>query len=192
MPLFKCKIGDETGKVFKKEVEADSEEALKRKLTEEGYFVYEISTTGLPFPTPPGIFTGRKVRAAELLIFNQELAALLKAGLPLVSSLETLAEKEENSYFKELLTGIARKVKEGMPLSDAMESAPKVFSKLYVSSMRSGEKSGDLITNIRRYISYIKRVEELKKKVISASIYPLILLTVAIGVVIFLLLFVVT
>lgn len=191
MPLFRCKFGDLSGKIVEEDIEAADLNNLRERLEREGRLVYEISEKGLSFSFAGKSLGRSKVKTRELLIFNQEFVALLKAGLPILPSLETLAEKEENKSFKRVLDKVASDVKKGAPLSDALESEPSVFKKLYISSVRAGEKSGDIATNIKRYISYVKRVEDLKKQVISASIYPLILLSVAIGVVLFLLYYVV-
>ncbi len=191
MPVFRCKVGDESGKLDEKEIEASDSKQLRERLEQEGLYVYEIKQKGtFQFAVPS--FSGlKKISTDEFLVFNQQLMALLKAGLPLLSSLETLASQEETPHFQKILTSVAKEVKEGAPFSSAVEDYPRVFSKLYVSSLRAGEKSGDLVLNISRYIAYTKRVEELKKKVITASVYPLILLTVATFVILFLLLYVV-
>jgi len=191
MPIFKCKLGDAQGRVIEKELEADNASDLKARLEKEGCLVYEIARKRLVFPSFGKLVRPGKVKASEFLVFNQEMTALLKAGVPLLSSLEVLAEKEENPYFQSILKRVSKDIKEGAALSDAMEGASRIFTKLYVSSIRAGEKSGDITSNIKRYIAYFKGVEALKKKVVNASIYPLILLTVAVGVVLFLLLYVV-
>jgi type IV pilus assembly protein PilC len=191
MPIFKCKLGDETGKIVEKEIEAKDVNSLKERLEKEGWLLFGLTEKRLALPSAIRMPGAGRVTIANFIIFNQELVALLKAGLPLLTSLDTLAEKEENSYFKELLRRVAAEVKKGAPLSEALEGAPRVFNKLYISSIKAGEKSGELGTNISRYISYTKRVEELKKKFASASIYPLILLSVAAIVILFLILYVV-
>lgn len=191
MPIFKCKLGDDQGRIIEKEVEAANASDIKARLEMEGVLVYDISKKNLSVPSLENLIKPKKVRISDFLVFNQELAALLKAGVPLLASLEVLAEEEVNSYFRGILNNVSKDVKEGASFSDAMEGASKVFSKLYISSIRAGEKSGDITSNILRYINYIKGAEALKKKVINASIYPLILLTVAVGVVFFLLLYVV-
>ena len=191
MPIFKCKLGDETGKIVEKEIEASDINSLKERLERDGWLLFGLSEKRISLPSlirMPG--TGR-VKPSSFIIFNQELVSLLKAGLPLLASLDTLAEKEENRYFQELLMRVAEGVKNGSPLSEALDGDPRVFNKLYISSIKAGEKSGELCNNISRYISYAKRVEELKGKFASASIYPLILLSVAAIVILFLILYVV-
>ncbi len=191
MPVFKCRVGERDGRVTEREIEASDIRGLKESLESEGLLVYDISKKGFSLPSLENILRGGNVKPDEFIVFNQELSALLKAGLPLVSSFETLAEKEENSYFKDLLGTIIKEVKEGATLSNAMEGSSKVFTNLYVSSVKAGEKSGDLVTNIQRYIGYAKKVEELKKKIRNASIYPIILLSFALIVIFGLLFYVV-
>ncbi|MBE9537041.1 MAG: type II secretion system F family protein [Proteobacteria bacterium] len=191
MPVYRYKAGNDQGVVVEKEATAKSPEALRGQLEDKGWFVYHVTARGVSLRGHGLTLKGKRVKTSEFIVFNQELSALLKAGLTVVSSLETLAEKEENSYFREVLEGVTIAVKEGADLSEAMSKTSTLFTGLYTASISAGEKSGDLVTNITRYIRYIKRVEELKKKVISASIYPVILLFVALFVVFFLLLYVV-
>ncbi|MDT8316406.1 MAG: type II secretion system F family protein [bacterium] len=191
MPIYKCKLGDETGKIVEKEIEANDANGLKERLEREGWLLFGLVEKRSLLPSAIRRPGAGRVKISNFIIFNQELVALLKAGLPLLASIETLAGKEENRYFKELLGRVADEVRKGAPLSEALEGAPRVFNKLYISSIKAGEKSGELGTNILRYISYAKRVEELKKKFVSASVYPLILLSVAAIVIMFLILYVV-
>ena len=191
MAIFKCKLGDETGKIVEKEIEAKDVNSLKDRLERDGWLLYGLTEKRIALLSTMRIPGAERVKISNFIIFNQELVALLKAGLPLLASIETLAEKEENRYFKDLLSRVADEVENGAPLSEALEGSPRVFNKLYISSIKAGEKSGELGTNISRYISYTKRVEELKKKFVSASIYPLILLSVAAIVILFLILYVV-
>ena len=191
MPVYRYKAGNDQGLIVEKEATAESPEALQKQLEDSGWFVYHVAAKGVSLRSHGLTLKVKRVKNSEFIVFNQELSALLRAGLTIVDSLETLAEKEENGYFKEVLDRVTSDVKEGANLSDAMGRTPSVFTGLYTASIRAGEKSGDLVINITRFIHYIKRVEELKKKVISASIYPVILLLVALFVVSFLLLFVV-
>jgi len=191
MPVFRCKLGDDKGRTVERELAATDPESLRESLEKDGWFAYDISRKRSNMFSFANTFKFRRFKTDDFLVFNQELSALLKAGLPLVSSLETLADKEGNSFFKGLLNDVAREVKEGASLSSAVQLDPGVFSNLYVTSLKAGEKSGDLVSNIRRYIGYTKRIEELKRSVVQASIYPLILMSVAVLVVLFLLLYVV-
>ena len=191
MPIFKCKLGEASGKVVEQEIEATDIKSLRDRLERDGRLVFDIVEKGASLSSSIALIKKGKIRSEEFLIFNQELVALLKSGLPLLTSIETLADKEEDRYFKEILGEVALNVKEGSAFSEALQGAPQVFKKLYISSVKAGEKSGNIVENIRRYITYLKKVEELKKKVFNASIYPAILLSVAVIVVFFLLFYVV-
>lgn len=191
MPVFICKLGDDEGRIVEKEIVAIDLKSLNDTLEKDGFFAYKISRKKANISSLVNPLKVKRIKTDEFLIFNSELSALLKAGLPLLASLEILSDTEKNMFFKDLLQQVTKAVKEGSAFSDALNLGPSVFSNLYVTSIRAGEKSGDIVTNIKRYIGYTKRVEELKKSVIQASVYPVILMSVAIIVIMFLLLYVV-
>jgi type IV pilus assembly protein PilC len=115
----------------------------------------------------------------------------LKAGLPIVQSLDTILEKGEKGKLAEILQEVREDIKGGASLSDALEKHSRVFSHLYIATIRAGERTGDLPQTIRRYLTFLKRIEGFRKKVISAFIYPAILVTVAFFAVTLLLVYVV-
>ena len=121
-----------------------------------------------------------------LMLFSQELLALLEAGLNLMEAIEALAEKEQRPEIRQTLQGILRLLSEGQPLSTAMEAFSEAFPPLYVAALRASEKTGGMPESLKRYIAYQSQVEQVKKKVISASIYPAMLITVGGLVVLFL------
>lgn len=121
-----------------------------------------------------------------LMLFSQEMLALLEAGLNLMEALEALAEKEQRPEVRQTLQGLLRLLSEGQPLSAAMESFPHAFPPLYVAALRASEKTGGMPESLKRYIAYQSQVDQVKKKVISASIYPSMLLIVGGLVVLFL------
>lgn len=139
-----------------------------------------------------GGLTSVKPRSGfQLVMFSHELLLLLKAGLSLVESMETLREKEQRPNVKLLLDQVTHSLYEGLPLSSALEKNLDSFNPLYIAMVRSSEKTGDLIDALRRYIDYQVQVNLVRKKIISASIYPAILLIVGGMVVMFLMLYVV-
>ncbi|MBZ4201538.1 MAG: type II secretion system F family protein [Methylovulum sp.] len=127
----------------------------------------------------------------SLLLFNQELLALLEAGLSIVEVLETLLEKETNANTRYILKAIVTTLHEGRTLSAALESQPLAFPALYVATIRSSERTGSLIESLRRYIAYQMQVDQMRKKIIAASIYPALLMFVGGLVVLFLLMYVI-
>lgn len=119
----------------------------------------------------------------EFLVFNQQLAALVQAGLPIVSSLEVLLERRKNPVFQKALTDIRDQVKAGSSLSEAFGSQGDLFPKIYSSSLASGERSGEVASVLRRYIAHTKKLMSLQGKVIAALIYPAILFVMSFGVI---------
>lgn len=126
-----------------------------------------------------------------LQLFTQELLALLNAGLALVEALEALAEKEARPESKSILDQLLRALYEGQTLSAALQKFPAVFPTLYVASIRASEKTGDLPETLRRYIAYQAQLDVIRKKLVSASIYPLMLIGVGGLVALFLMAYVV-
>jgi general secretion pathway protein F len=126
-----------------------------------------------------------------LVLFSQELVALLEAGLSLVEALETLTEKEEQPHVKKTLTRIISSLYEGHTLSYALEQSPQDFPQLFVATVRASEKTGSLSEVLSRYIVYQTQMEGVRRKVVTSSIYPIVLAVVGGMVMLFLMLFVV-
>lgn len=178
MALFTCKLGSSDGRIVEKELEAANPEMLRQSLEEQGFFVFEVRKKPFQFLWEKGA-ARRRVSTKELLTFNQELLVLVKAGLPILQALDTIMERAEKGKLAELLPEVREDIKGGTALSDAFEKYPMAFPHLYVAAIRAGERTGDLPKTIRRYIAYLKRAEALRKKFISALVYPAILVTVA-------------
>lgn len=157
----------------------------------QGYAVLSVTTPGLL----GGLRAFGGLRGGHhkfpLKLFSQELLALLESGLTVVEALEVLAEKERQQSTRDILIGIIGALREGRTLSAAMDAVPQVFPPLYVATVRASEKTSDLDEALRRYIAYQNQVDELRGKLVSASIYPLLLLGVGGLIIIFLLAFVV-
>lgn len=126
-----------------------------------------------------------------LVLFSQELVALLKAGLPLIEAIEALAEKEDQPNVRKTLTKIISLLYEGHPMSYALEQSPKDFPTLYVATVRSSEETGALADVLSRYIVYQSQMDGVKGKIVTASIYPVILAAAGALVMLFLMVFVV-
>lgn len=131
-------------------------------------------------------FTGRR-QTFPLVLFSQELTTLLNAGLALVNALESLAEKEEEPTRRKVLSDLTRLLYEGKSFSQALSQLPDVFPELYVALIRSSEKTGSVGEALNRYVSYHKRVELVRQKIVGASVYPALLVLVGGGVLLFLL-----
>jgi general secretion pathway protein F len=123
--------------------------------------------------------------------FSQELLSLLVAGLSLVESIETLADKEQDNGTRKIIEGLLARLYEGVTLSRALESFPQAFPPLYIATARASERTGDLPEALTRFIAYQTQMDLVRKKLIGASIYPVLLLIIGLLVAIFLLIFVV-
>jgi general secretion pathway protein F len=122
-----------------------------------------------------------------LLLFSQELLALLGAGLSLIEVLETMAEKETRPDVRKVIVQLTQALYQGRSLSQAIAAFPEVFPQLYVATVRAAERTGDLSEALARYVDYQQRLDAVKKKVVSASIYPAVLIGVGMLVTLFLL-----
>ena len=167
-------------------LEAANEKAAALAAKAQGYTVFSVATAERN--TTLSWLRGERF---PLMLFSQELLALLEAGLNLMEAMEALSEKEQRPQVRDTLRATLRLLNEGQPLSQAMEASPEAFPPLYVAALRASEKTGGMPEALQRYIAYQSQVEEVKKKVISASIYPVMLIIVGGLVVMFLMGFVV-
>ena len=180
---FRCRLGTPGGEIIEGIYAADSESRLRQEFEEKGLYVLGIQRAGgvafgrIPLPTRARIST------REFLIFNQELATLLKAGMPLVQSLDILRRRVSNQLFKSVLDDVYERVRAGNSLSEAFEAHGGLFPGVYTASLLAGEKSGNLEQVIRRYVTYVKVVTTVKRKTVSALVYPTILLILSLVVV---------
>jgi len=191
MPLFHYKVGKEDGTILSNEVEADSAEALRRDLEDSGYYIIELKKRhALSMELRlPGV--GKGLKSEDFLIFNQELLVLTKAGLPITQSLDLLMERTPSPGFKAALQDVKSGVHGGKALSDAMAEHTEYFPELYCNSLRSGERTGNLAGVVERYITYLKRILEVKRRLKGAIVYPLFLIGVTVALLSFLLVYVV-
>ena len=166
-------------------LDASNEIDATRQAESQGYTVLAVGA-------PRGLnWFGRKGVQFPLVLFSHELLALLDAGLPLVEAVETLAEKEHRPDVKRAITQVIEHLYEGKTLSQALAYFPQAFPALYVATVRAAERTGDLQEALQRFIAYQTQIETVKKKLISALIYPVLLLGVGGLVTIFLLTYVV-
>ncbi len=180
---FRCRLASPNGEIVEGVYAAENEARLRHDLEEKGLFVLSLqprhAIAGLAFHLPQR----RAVNTREFLVFNQELATLLKAGMPLVQSLDLLKRRVTSPTFREVLTDVHEKVRSGTALSDAFAAHGDLFPRVYTASLLAGERSGNLDAVLRRYVEYTKIVATVKRKTVSALVYPAILVTLAIGLV---------
>src|SRR6058998_393175 len=191
MPEFIAKVGTSDGVVMERTFTAESEAALRSDLVGRDYLVFTVRRKSGWLDLLPGFGMKHGVRMKEFLLFNQELAALIRAGLPIIASLEILIERRKNQVFRKALMDIRDKVRGGQALSEAFQSQGEMFPAIYSATLASGERSGEISNVLLRYIAYQKTIMALKRKVTSALIYPAILFVLMIGLIAILILFVV-
>jgi len=193
---YVCRVGTPDGRVLEEVYAAADELALRSELDRRGYHIFEVRRRGVPkrLGLAAALSRGarrRRIPDTEFLVFNQELAALLKAGLPLLQALDLMLERMPNPHFKAVLIEIRDRVKSGVDLSDAFGAYGDIFPRLYPSALKAGERSGELELVIRRFIRYLKLVLEAKKRVISALIYPAVLVGLSIAMIVVMAIYVV-
>lgn len=176
---FRCRLGTPGGEIVEGVYVAESEARLRREFEEKGLYVLAIQRAGRAALGSFKLPTRSRISTREFLVFNQELATLLKAGMPLVQSLDILRQRVGNPLLKTVLDDVYEKVRAGSSLSEAFESHGSLFPGVYTASLLAGEKSGSLEGVIRRYVAYVKVVSGVKRKTISALVYPAILLALS-------------
>ena len=175
---FSCRLGTESGAVIEEVHVAESESKLRQELEVKGMYLLSVSRRGAFGWSGFSLPRRRRIKTREFLVFNQELATLLRAGLPLVQSLDILRQRVEDASFKAVLDDVHDRVRAGAALSEAFE-AQEMIPGMYTATLLAGEKSGGLEEVIRRYVDYVKVVAAVKRKTVSALVYPLILLTLS-------------
>jgi type IV pilus assembly protein PilC len=180
---YRCRLGTAGGELIHGIYVAESEAQLRRELEEKGLLVLSMRPVGLLAALLPGVGRRRRIRTPDFLEFNQELATLLKAGMPLVQSLDLLRGGLTDPVFKPALDAVYERVKAGAQLSDAFEEQGDLVPRIYTASLLAGERSGSLEAVLRRYVTYAKLVGGIRRRTLSALMYPVVLLALAVVVV---------
>jgi len=180
---FRCRLASPNGQVIEGVYSADSESRLRHELEEKGLFVLSLQPKGaiggFSFQLPQS----QRIAEQQFLVFNQELATLLKAGMPLVQSLDLLKRRVESPVFRAVLDDVHDKVRSGSALSDAFGAHSDRFPRVYTASLLAGERSGNLDAVLRRYVEYAKIISTVKRKTRSALAYPAILIVLSLALV---------
>lgn len=177
---FRCRLATAAGEVVEGVYVAPTEDALRRELEERGLHVLALRPR-VGLARLGGGAPRRSVSRQDFLVFNQELATLLKAGMPLVQSLDILRQRLSNPTFRAILDDVHDKVRSGTALSDAFAAHGTLVPAVYVASVMAGERSGDLAGVLRRFVSYAKVVDAVRSKALSALMYPAILVGLSIA-----------
>ena len=190
MPEYLYKATDRTGKVMEGNFDAPDEAAVVNRLRSMSCIPIRIEqaaagakprarklSLGIDFKTD---FSSKfkRVSGTELLAFTQELATLIRAGLPLDRGLSVVTEITENVLLKNITEEVLRDVRGGKAFSEALAKHPKVFNRLYVNMIKAGEVGGILDVVLDRLVDFLERSQELKRTVVGAMIYPLVLIFV--------------
>src|ERR1035438_6970352 len=179
MAEFVIKLADERGRVQEQVQTAATAEELRARFAHAGYHVFSVRVRSG--------FAGLKRRNVKLepfLIFNQQFLTLIRAGLPILGSLRMLARGQKNAHFSAQLDDVWHRVKTGDALSSAFE-AQSGFPVMYTTTLLAGERSGNLIEVLERYVSFQRVTLTFRKKLVASLIYPCVLLTLVTGLLIF-------
>lgn len=180
---FRCRLGTPDGDVIESVYVADSETHLRHELEHKGMCILSLRPRRGVGSIAIQLPQRRRIPTREFLVFNQELATLLKAGMPLVQSLDILRERLANPLFKSVLDDVHERVRAGTSLSDAFAAHSDLFPGVYTASLMAGEKSGSLETVLRRYVAYMKIVGTVRRRTVAALIYPAVLVSLSLIVV---------
>lgn len=192
MPIFEYKAVSPAGETVQGTMEAGSMDRVISRLQEAGNIPLQAQEAGKGGFSLAMLRSGRRgIGSREVGEFTQQLATLLGAGLPLDRSLQVLLELTENDRLKRMVTDVRERVREGGSLSDALEAQHGIFSRLYINMVRAGEIGGTLDQTLDRLTDYLDRSKDLKDSVISAMIYPVLLILLAAGSLILLLVYVI-
>jgi len=190
MPLYEWQGKTGRGDARSGTLKAASEALLRATLRKEGVIVTKVSEKKSVDQTER-YNPKKKIKALAVVLFTRQLSTMITSGLPLVQSLEILANQIEDKNLRGIVREIKAKIEGGSRFADALKDYPKCFDELYVNLVVAGEEGGMLDTVLNRLAIYMEKIEKLKKKIKSAMIYPISIIVVAIGVVMVLLIFVI-
>ena len=176
---FRCRLATPAGAITEEVHVAESEAHLRHELEQKGLCVLSLQPRSALARWVPALPTRRRIPSREFLVFNQELATLLKAGMPLVQSLDILRHRATSPLFRSVLDDVHERVRAGTALSDAFGAQGELFPAVYTASLMAGEKSGNLEGVLRRYVAHVKIISGVRRRTLSALVYPAILLSLA-------------
>src|SRR5665213_2807042 len=185
MTEFTIKLADDRGRVQEQVHTAATAEELRARFTQAGYLVYSVKAKSML-----GKATKKKVNLETFLIFNQQFLTLIRAGLPILSSLELLAKRQKDANLRGQLDDVAARVKTGESISQAFE-AQGGFPVVYTTTLLAGERSGNLEEVLQRFLDFQRVSLTFRKKLKASLIYPALLVVMVVGLLIFLITFVV-
>jgi type IV pilus assembly protein PilC len=203
MPVFTFEAMNSSGQEVKDEIEATTSDEAIAKIRNKGFFPTKIKEKAqkkgarkkkeeaVSGPTRKMPMSIGGVSRKQLVAFTRQLSTLQDAGLPILRSLQILEQQQKPGLLKAIIGGVADEVEGGGTLSDAMSKYPKAFDKLYVNMINAGEAGGVLDLILARLADFMEKAAKLKKKVIGAMIYPAVVITIAVGIVSMIMIFVI-
>ena len=195
MAEFICRLGTPAGEVVTRTVEAVGVQEARVRLEAEGFRVFSVTpprAAGLAAVTRGGKGgTSARVKPGDFLLFNQQLSAIIRAGIPILQAVAMLRRRAASSRLRAVLADVEEKIRSGMALSSAFAAQGPIFPRIYTASILAGERSGALDEVLARYVAYMRRGVEIRRKIRGALAYPLFLLAASFGMVMFLTVYVV-
>ncbi|MFP4081465.1 MAG: type II secretion system F family protein [Candidatus Aminicenantes bacterium] len=175
MPHFFCKLASEDGHTLRQSFFAPSSQECRAHFEAEGFCVLSIKRDWkrISLPSFP---SQKKIKDKDFIMFNQEFVALIRAGYPILKSIEIIVSRIKNVHLKEILMKVENEIRAGKSLSEAFSSYEKNISKVYLAALMAGERSGNLASTISRYIDYAQVISKTKSRIRSALSYPTLLL----------------
>src|SRR3984893_3944920 len=189
MTQFLVKVADDRGRLAQQVEHGYSESEVRERFVQQGYLVYWVKPRGL-FSGGKLQLGGRKVKQSQFVIFNQQFLTLIKAGLPILNSLDLLIKRQKEGHLRSLLQNVRERVKSGELLSDSF-AAQGVFPRIYTTTLMAGEKSGNMEEGLSRYIAFQRLALTFKKKLAVSLVYPALLVTMVLVMLVFLVTYVV-
>lgn len=192
MSEYICRLGTQSGEIVTRIVEAAGADAARSQLEIDGFRVFSVASAerGLSAVLSTGHGKKGRIKQSDFLLFNQQLSALLRAGIPVLQSITLLKTRSASARLREVLADVEEKIKSGVPLSEAFEMQG-IFPRIYTASILSGEQSGALDDVLARFVEYLKRSVGVARKLRGALAYPAFLLIAASGMAAFLTLYIV-
>ena len=190
MAEFIVRLGTPAGEIVTRTVEALAANEARARLEREGFKVFAVTPPkmeGASFLTRGGAAGGRsRVKANDFLLFNQQLSALLRAGIPILQAITMLRRRATSPRLRAVLEEVEEQIRGGSALSQAFAAQGSTFPRIYTASILAGERSGALDDVLSRYVNYMRRSVGLRRKIRGALAYPAFLLFACLGMVVFL------
>ena len=187
MADFVMKYADAHGQTHIQAVQGATEQEIRDRFNRQGFLVYSVKPkqAGLSLSGEIALPGRKKLNLEKFLIFNQQFVTLIRAGLPILKSLDLLAERLTDEKLRPYINAVREDVRKGVLLSEAFK-AQGIFPKIYITSVMAGEKSGSLVEVLERYITYQKLALSVRKKVLVSLMYPCMLILLVIALMVFL------